>query len=131
MVAREAVEYAKKCFADGFSDAEVSKALADAGWPDKEVGEAIKKAQGKVVESSPVGGPGGGGLEGVAERIREFAWPGLAGLAIGLAGILLWVWGLTSCEHCLKSWSALAMVVVPLLVVSVGAVFALKKFVLK
>ena len=133
-VSGEAVEYAKKCFADGFSDSEVSKALADAGWPEGEVKEAISAAKGVSVGGSSEGD--GGQQASLAESFKSLSWAGDSALAVGIAAVLVWVYAFVACDHCLKveGFVGLAILVVEvLLLVGVcwGLIYAVKKFVLK
>ena len=50
MVAREAVDYARQCAKDGYSDDAIKKALIDAGWSEADVGAALAAARGAPAE---------------------------------------------------------------------------------
>ncbi len=132
-VSEEAVEYAKKCFADGFSDAEVSKALADAGWPEGEVKEAVSKAKGVSV-----GEPSGesGQQSSFVETFKSLSWAGDSALAVGIAAVLVWIYAFVACDHCLKVEGYVGLAILLLQVLLLvgacwGAIYAVKKFVLK
>jgi len=129
MVAREAVDYARQCAKDGYSDDAIKKALLDAGWSAADVGAALAAARGAparaaepVKEAKPVSEKPAAAakpkfsLSALKQKIKAFVdkavawfkslkWPGKTGVALIVVGVVLFAGALlVGCHNCVKAY---------------------------
>ena len=106
MANRELIVYAKKCLDDGFGEAAIRKACADAGWKDEEVTEAFrimkaggeKKEEGAAAVSSP-GASKAGFLPQLKFKLPKWNWAIWGAIALVLIALLLVAFAFATCKQ--------------------------------
>ncbi|MFH0834765.1 MAG: hypothetical protein V1881_00270 [Candidatus Micrarchaeota archaeon] len=106
MANKELIDYVKKCADDGFGEAAIRKACADAGWKDDEVSEAFriikgggeKKEEGAAAVSSP-GASKADFLSQIKAKLPKWNWAVWGAVALVLIVVLLLAYAFTSCTQ--------------------------------
>ncbi|VVB67901.1 Uncharacterised protein [Candidatus Norongarragalina meridionalis] len=103
MANKELIDYVKKCMDDGFGEAAIRKACADAGWKDDEVSEAFKiikggdeKKEGAAAAAKPVAGKDF--LSQLKAKLPKWNWTIWGAIAVALIVLLLLAYAFSSCR---------------------------------
>jgi len=107
MANKELIDYVKKCADDGFGEAAIRKACADAGWKDDEVSEAFKIIKGgeKKEEGAAAASAAGAAaskpdiLSQLKAKLPKWNWTIWGAVALAVIVVLLLAYAFTSCTH--------------------------------
>ncbi|PIT85624.1 hypothetical protein COU36_02190 [Candidatus Micrarchaeota archaeon CG10_big_fil_rev_8_21_14_0_10_59_7] len=107
MANKELIDYVKKCADDGFGEAAIRKACADAGWKDDEVSEAFKIIKGgekkEECAAASAGGAAAASKPGILSQLKaklpKWDWPVWGAAALVLITVLLLAYAFTSCKY--------------------------------
>ena len=103
MANKELIDYVKKCADDGFGEAAIRKACADAGWKDDEVSEAFKIIKGEAKEAAVAAKPAAAGKSDFFSQLKaklpKWNWTIWGAVVLVLIVMLLLAYAFTSCRQ--------------------------------